>query len=370
MSGVFYILYALLLVYASVLFWLAYGFIKLKRFQAPGVTEDMGITIIICARNEEKHISLCLNTLVKQDYDAEKLQIILINDASTDNTLRQAEGILRRSGLQYSIITNAEQKGKKKSIAYAMQFAHHDVIISRDADTFTRHEKWLKTLAQFYAQHPADMVIAPVALSDNFGIMWALQAIENNILLLFAAGSAYYHKPFLCSGANLMFTKKAFEQTGAYASHLHIASGDDVLFMEELKKIPGSKISYLKHEDALVYTFPCYSLGELLRQKTRWASKFKVNNNPLNFSLAVLGFLVNLAWLFCLLYGFYKPLNNSHSLLFVVFKILIDFLLLFLASGFVKNRFLLWFSLPVACVYPLYACLVALRSVFVKPKWK
>jgi hypothetical protein len=151
---------------------------------------------------------------------------------------------------------------------------------------------------------------------------------------------------------------------------MHIASGDDILFMEELKKIPGSKIHYLKSTEAIVHTFPNYSLRELLHQKTRWAAKFKVNSNALNAGLAVLIFAVNLGWLFCLIYGFIKPHDNSLTLLFVISKLLIDFLLLFLASGFIKNRHLLWFSLPVGCVYPIYACLIALSSLLIKPKWK
>lgn len=367
-----YIFFLLLAFYALLLIWLAIGFLKTSFFSPAknNKNEDPAVSIIICARNEEKYISLCLNTLVKQEYNSDKLQIILVNDASSDNTLRQAESVLSRSGLQYTIITNRERKGKKQSIVAAMQLAHHNLIITRDADTFTRSEHWLKSITEFYKQNPSDMIIAPVALSNNSGLMWALQAVENNILTLLSCGSARWHKPFLCSGANLVFTKQAFEKTGAYASHVHIPSGDDVLFMEDLKKIPGSVISYLKSKEALVYTFPCYSFGELVMQKIRWASKYKTNSNKLNFSLALLGFLINLIWLFCLVDGFVHPANNSHSLLFVVFKILIDFLLLFLASGFIKNRLLLWFSLPVAFIYPVYACVVALGSFFIQPKWK
>lgn len=370
MSVVFYILFAFLLLYAIILAWLARGFVNTPVFKAWGTLPDISITIIICARNEERHVPLCLNTLLRQQYNPANLQILFINDASTDNTAQLADAILKKTQVAYTIINNVQHKGKKQSIAYAMQFAHHQVIITRDADTFTRNDNWLKSISEWYQTHPSDMIIAPVALTDNFGLLWALQAIENNLLTLISAGSATYKKPFLCSGANLIFTQNAFQKAGAYASHMHIASGDDVLFLEELKKIEGTTITWLKSKEALVYTFPCYTFRSLIKQKTRWASKFKVNNNPLNAGLAVLTFIVNLGWLFCLVYGYAKPHNNSASLVFVVSKLIIDILLLFLTSGFIKNRYLLWFGLPVGCIYPLYACLVALRAVFVKPDWK
>lgn len=370
MSVLFFILFTCLIVYALLLFWLATGFLKTQYYEFSGHNNPVPVTIIICARNEEKCVSLCLNTIINQEYDRGLIQVIFVNDASKDNTLALAQSILKKSGLDHVILSNEVQLGKKRSIINAMHIAKHELIVSRDADTFTRSGLWLRNLASFYQQNNCDMIIAPVAIADNYGLLWALQAVENNILVLAAAGSAFYRQPFLCSGANLAFTKTAFVKTGAYSTHINTASGDDVLFLEELKKIKDARIVYLKSKDAIVYTFPCYSLSDLIRQKTRWASKFKVNKNTLNNSLAVLSALVNLSWLFCLGYGFIKPDNNSATFLFIISKLIIDFLLLFLATGFIKNRFLLWFSLPVGFIYPLYTCIIAVAALTLKPKWK
>jgi poly-beta-1,6-N-acetyl-D-glucosamine synthase len=356
--------------YILILVYLALGFFKTKVFVLSKSETDSPFTIIICARNEERYMARCLTSVLKQEYNHTLLQIILVNDASTDSTLRIAKEILNKSALDYSIISNASQKGKKQSILDAIQLAKHPLIITRDADTYTLSDKWLKTISAFYQKHSSDMIIAPVALGNSYGLLWALQAIENNILALAAAGSANFKKPFLCSGANLIFTKKALQQTNNYASHLHIASGDDVLFLEDLKRVKGSVISYLKSTDAIVYTFPCYSLKELINQKIRWASKVKVNKNGFNLLLAVISTMVNFGWLFCLLYGFLQPIDNSITLVFIISKLLIDFLLLFLASGFIKNRYLVWFSLPIGFVYPIYACIIAISSLILKPTWK
>lgn len=370
MSVVFIILFVFLAAYVLVLGYMATGFIRMKTFQANDAQTFTPLTIIICARDEEKKIGKCLKSIIDQEYDLSKVQLIMINDASTDTTVFQAQSVLKHSKINHKIISNASQKGKKESITYALQFAENELIVVRDADTYTRSSYWLKSISDFYTEHTPDLLIGPLALGDNYGMLWALQAIENNILAVLSCGSTFYKKPFLCSGANLTFTKSIFEKVNGYQRHKHVASGDDVLFLEDVKTIPGAKISYLKSFDAIVNTYPCYSLKELLFQKIRWAAKFTVNPNKLNFTLSILIFIVNAGWLFALFYGFLVPQKGVLSLILVLLKLLIDFLLLFLASRFLKNRALAWYVLPVGFIYPVYAVLVALASVFIKPNWK
>lgn len=366
---VFYILLVCLGIYMLILGWLAAGFQKTALFR-PAQKNSLPLSIIICARDEEKNIVRCLKSILDQDYDLRNVQLILINDASRDATVQLAERVLKGSGMSYRIISNQQQKGKKQSISYAMQFVTHELVVLRDADTFTRSRNWLRSVSGFYTTLSPDLIIAPVAITNNFGMLWAIQAIENNILVLMAAGSAYYKRPFLCNGANLIFTKTIFERVNGYTSHMQHLSGDDIFFLEDVKKIKDAKIAYLKAKDGIVYTYPSYSFIELVRQKSRWASKFKYNSNGLNFSLALITFLVNTGWLLAFAWVFAEPSGSRAALVFILLKLSFDILLLFLTSRFIKNRNLMGFSLPVACVYPVYASLVALSSVFIKPKWK
>jgi biofilm PGA synthesis N-glycosyltransferase PgaC len=370
MSIVLFLLFLFLFFYFAILLWLAIGFLATKTFTSLENHPPTPLTLIICARNEEKNITLCLRTLFKQDYSASFLQVILVDDASSDQTIQRAEAVLNGSGISYRIISNKTQLGKKRSILSAMAFVANELIVLRDADTFTVSDKWLQTISGFYQEHRPDLLIAPVAIANYSGILWALQAIETNVLSVFAAGSAFYKKAFLCSGANLCFTKTIFEKANGYSSHLHLASGDDVLFLEDVKRIEGARVAYLKSDAALVYTYPCLSFGDLLRQKTRWAAKFSKNKNKFNFLFALLSFMVNIGWLICFVSISLTAEHRFICLMFVLLKLIIDILLLFLASGFIKNKNLLWFGLPVGCIYPIYAYIVGINSLMGKPKWK
>ena len=345
MAVLVYILFGLLTIYAFFLFYLALGFLRTGTFRVKEKFLQLPITLIICARNEEQTITQCLQSIVRQNYVMGKIQLIVIND-------------------------NQQQKGKKESISYAMQFANNHLIVLRDADTFTVSNKWLQSISDFYQTHQSDLIIAPIAIANNFGMLWALQAIETIVLSSATCGSAFYRKPFLCNGANLIFTKSIFERANGYSSHINQASGDDVLFLEDVKKIPNAKIHYLKSRDAIVYTYPCYSFSQLIQQKVRWASKFKFNPNKINFFLAGLSFVINAAWVFSFAYCYFNLMGKEPFLLYILVKLLIDILLLFLALSFIRNKNIVWFTLPVGCIYPIYACVVACCSIIIKPRWK
>ncbi len=367
---VVYLLFTLLFLYTVLLLVMAYGYLQTPLFSSEALSSQTPISLIICARNEEKHMALCLKSILAQHYNKQLLQIIVVNDSSRDKTPEIAKSILEASGIDYTVITNATQIGKKASITKALEQTKHNTILTRDADTFTLSTQWLNNMAQFKDAGNYDLVIGPVAIAESSGLLWALQCVENRVLTLISAGTSYFKKPFLCSGANLLFTKSIFEKVNGYQNHKHIASGDDVLFLEDVKKTPKARIAFLKTKDALVYTYPQFRLKTLLIHKVCWAQKFKLNPNPLNMALSLLTFVVNLAWIMAFI-GFFlhSPLHN-YLLVFVILKLLTELFLLLLSRRFMTNKHLFWYAFAVALVYPFYALGVALLSLFLKPKWK
>lgn len=328
------------------------------------------VTIVICARNEEKTIVKCLHSISEQDYPKHLIEIILVNDASNDKTKELAEIVLKKLAFSFQIITNQAKSGKKKSLSIAISKAKHNIIITRDADTFTTSKVWLSTLVNYHVKFNKDFVIGPVMISDNNGLIWALQAIETNILTMFSLASLQLKKPFLCSGANLLFTKSLFQATNGYQSHIEKESGDDVLFLEDVKKIKPQEIGAVKSTSAIVYTYPQPSFSRLLNQRIRWAKKFEFNPNKVNLILAITIVTVNAIWLFNFITYFFVQQNGYFGLIFIILKLIIDSLLLFLASRFVNNKGLNWYTLPIGLIYPIYALIIAIASVVFKPKWK
>jgi glycosyltransferase involved in cell wall biosynthesis len=62
------------------------------------------ISIIVPAYNEEKLIGLCLSSLENQDFNKRDYEVIVINNASTDNTTQ----IVQKFGVK---LVNEPKKG-------------------------------------------------------------------------------------------------------------------------------------------------------------------------------------------------------------------------------------------------------------------
>jgi len=327
------------------------------------------VSIIICARNEARTIGACLDSILAQDYPRDLIEIIVVNDASEDQTGVIAKEILNIAGITAKVITNPVRKGKKASLAFAISHAACPYIITRDADTACPSSSWLQYMVQPLVKDEYTMVVGPITLKPNSGLMWALQAIEQNILTMVTGGSIQLRLAFMCSGANLAYSKKLFERVGGFNEHLHIESGDDVFFLNAVKKIKDASIVFVNHPSALVYTSAMGNFKSLLHQKARWASKTKYNRNVINLGIAILTATVNAAWIGLLIYGWLNPQKNNLLMLFLAGKIVSDIILLLPSLLFTRSWSLLLPAVTVGFIYPVYACVVAIYSLWRKPSW-
>lgn len=359
-----------ILIYTIMAIAVFVGFLSYPSDTAIATTSQINVTIVIAARNEEATIEQCLQSILEQDYPIALSEIIIVDDASTDKTVELANAKLISSKVNYQFIKNATPLGKKKSIKLAIENSKSDFIVCRDADTFTISKNWLSTIVNYAARTKKEFIICPIAIDYKGGILSGLQEIETSILNLFAISSSYFKVPFLCNGANLAFTKKLFYETGAYKNHLSIPSGDDVLFLQEVVKTDVKKIGYLKNANAVVYTYPEKTFFSLLQQKLRWSGKVVHTKSLINWLSAATIAFSNGLWLWAIVIMAFALQNPVFALIFVLCKLLIDILLVFLAARFIRVKASLPMVLLIGCLYPIYATAVSVLAPVIKPKWK
>ena len=128
-----------MLVYQSLLFFLGHRYYTRTRrgSSLPRIpdTELPPVSILIPCHNEERVIVHTLRCLLKLDYPPAKLQILAINDGSTDRT---AEEILSLAGdgrvTLVDIPANRAARGKSAALNYGLRFASHPLLAIYDAD--------------------------------------------------------------------------------------------------------------------------------------------------------------------------------------------------------------------------------------------
>ena len=90
------------------------------------------ITVIIPAYNEEFYIARCLRSLISQNFSKNLYQIIVINDGSTDNTLR----ILDSFKKDVHIVNNIKNNGLPTSLNKIIKKIKTKYFVRVDADDY------------------------------------------------------------------------------------------------------------------------------------------------------------------------------------------------------------------------------------------
>lgn len=338
------------------------------------------ISIIIAARNEEKNIGECIQSIVNQTYPGNKFEIIITDDHSTDNTVSiirafQNENI-RLINLADFTGNKSLNSYKKKSIETALKFAKGTLVVTTDADCVAP-KKWIETLVNFYKEKNALFVALLVSFQnplpeDSFfkRFFKIFQSID--FMTLQGITGASVHKKFLsmCNGANLAYEKKAFFDVNGFEGIDQIASGDDMLLMHKIQNQFPGKIFFLKSRDIIVETKPAETLKEFMNQRIRWASKTNQYTDKKIISVLLLVYLLN-AWVFILAIASFFFIKVFYLFIIsLLIKIIIELIFLYSVARFFDKQKLLWWFIPAQPFHILYTLIAGWLGTFGSYQWK
>lgn len=327
-------------------------------------------SIITSFKNEKDNVIEFIKQIENQNFPKDAFELIIIDDNSIDNTLELLNDTLKKSSINCRIIQQRKHVGKKKNISLGIQEAKGNIIITTDADVIERNKNWLLRISEYFSKDSCDMLIMPIDYINSNHIITQFQIIENVALTAINIGYTSIKQAFMCNGANLAFTKKAYESVNGYQSHLTISSGEDVLLLEDIKKQKSSQIIYGYHPELIVRTSPITNLSDFISQRVRWAYKAKFNPNKLNLLFGLLIMASNMIFLALAVAIIKQSSTIGYLSIFAACKFIFDFLLLLLASDFLKRNSKLIWLIPFECIYWAYSFLIGGLSIFWKPKWK
>jgi len=142
------------------------------------------ITIIIPTHNEEKTIGFKLENLCNVRYLKEKMQIILIDDASTDNTIKTAVKFLNlHPELSVEMLSETERRGKSGVLNLALKRAKHDIVVISDADAFWTTHILTETLPYLADPKVGAVISRQKVLNSNQS--WVTQTEETYLNFTF-----------------------------------------------------------------------------------------------------------------------------------------------------------------------------------------
>jgi biofilm PGA synthesis N-glycosyltransferase PgaC len=326
------------------------------------------VSVIISARNEARNLTENLPYILQQNYP--NYEVVVINDCSTDGS----DMILLEIKQEFphlKIVTITEhhryKTGKKFALTLGIKAAANEHLLFTDADCKPATANWITRMAAGFTG-PTQIVLgySPYTRTGNFlNPFIRFETLKTAINYLSAAlnGNAY-----MGIGRNLAYTKTLFFGVKGFASHMHVLSGDDDLFVNQNATPDNTTIEI--HPDTFVYTDAKTTLGGWFRQKKRHMGVGKLYKNnhrrALSFD-AVSGFMFYVLFILCLVFKF-EPLLALGT---VVFRWIIQILIYRKTFKKLNAAPQLWYLPFLDFVYYIYINVFGMIGTFVKTtQWK
>jgi poly-beta-1,6-N-acetyl-D-glucosamine synthase len=342
--------------YTILLAWICRYLLSIKQTSPAGRT-SVFVSVIIACKNEEQNLPELLRSLEKQDYLHELFEIIIVDDNSTDKTAETARSY---AGILPLKVVNNNGSGKKEAIRTGTGLAQGELVLTTDADC-TMSAGWIHSIASFHELNKPDMIIGPVRLAGKPGFFGRFQELEFLSLQGITAGTAAAGNPAICNGANLAFTKKAYE-ANMKNLRFDIATGDDVFLLHSLKK-NGSEIRWLESEMACVTTNASDDPASFLKQRRRWASKATAYTDGFSIILGIVTFAAVITQVVLMAASFFNPGYVKVFIAFFILKSIPDFIILYNTAARYKRKNLLYWFLPSQLIYPFYILIVLISTL-------
>lgn len=358
-------------VYVFLVLYMLRGWFQIPYFNSPHIPVRTSVSVLIAARNEEDNIARTLDCIVNQDFPKELLQIIVVDDHSTDNTAAIVASYASK-GVTLLQLNEGDKLNsyKKLAISRAIAQASGEIVVTTDADC-RMGTKWLRTIVHYFEKSGGYMVSSPVAYSEEKSYFERLQTLEFLYLIGLGAAGIGNGNPTTCNGANLAYRRELFYEMEGFNGIDNLASGDDELFLHKVAEKYAKKIGFCKSKDAIVYTDAKATLSSFINQRRRWASKSTKYRDKRVVWLGVSIWLFNLS-LIASLVQFVVDLPNINILFLIAFgmKVLAEFVFIYPLCDFISRRSLLMHLLPLSLVHAVYLVYIGVAGNVGKYNWK
>ncbi len=321
------------------------------------------ISVVVALKNESRNVPVLISSLKNVSYPANKVEFILLNDASDDNTLELLQNLTEGEN-NFRVFDVREKKlpGKRGVLQEGVDKAVHPCIVITDADCI-HPENWLYIFSNYF-RAGFDVVVGPAPYLRTGGIINHIACYTNlrNFLLKYAMGGLGL--PYSATARNLGYKKELLYNIGGYTSTADSPSGDDDLLIREFDKLKV-KIAYVDDRNMTVFTNSKVKLKDYILQKSRHTAS--------SFHYSIKSKIVLWIWHFYNVlaqFGFLYMIFDVRMIFLTLVKIILDIFIVLLF----QKQFSYSYKIPEIIsgqfLYELFIEINFFNSLTGKSDWK
>jgi cellulose synthase/poly-beta-1,6-N-acetylglucosamine synthase-like glycosyltransferase len=234
------------------------------------------VTIIVPCYNEQTTIEKTVHSLLALDYPKDKLNLILVDDGSKDNTWE----VIKSFESMGNVLTfKKDNGGKYTALNLGLEHTKTPFVGCLDADSFVDTHA-LKRIMSYFLADEHTMAVAPsIVVHEAKNIIQGAQKAEYDMAIYTKKMLAFMGGIHVTPGPFSIFRKKVFNDLGNYR-HAHNTEDQEIALRMQTH---GYKIEHCP--DAYVYTISPNTIGKLYRQRLRWIYGFIKNAMDYRFLL-------------------------------------------------------------------------------------
>ena len=265
-----------------------------------------GVSVIVCAKNEQDNLRDYLQALLTQDYPL--YEVIVVDDGSEDDTRLLVERWQKRyTNLKLTFVPIGAHvmSTKKLAITLGAKAAQYDYLLLTDADCRPESTHWIQAMVHGFTEQ-VDVVLGAGMYFVKPGLLNRMIQFDTVFSAMQYLGLAVCGHPYMGVGRNLAYSKRLFFAQNGFAGILEHRAGDDDLFVNRVATKQNTAVVCTR--ESLTWSVPKASFSDWLHQKRRHLSvapayktgtKFRLTLEPftrgLLYALAI-ALLVMASW--------------------------------------------------------------------------
>lgn len=191
------------------------------------------ISVVITAHNMAQHLKKNLPLILEQDYS--KFEVIVVNDASTDDTEDVLKLFEQKYHNLYHTFTPETAKyvsHKKLALTLGIRAAKYEWLVFTEANCVPAGPEWLRSLSRNFTAD-TNIVIGYTNYQVDEDSLWFSRNIIFDRLYhqLYQLYSAQYYRAVKATGCNLAYRKSFFTEHKGFSNHLELLRGSNELFV-------------------------------------------------------------------------------------------------------------------------------------------
>lgn len=389
---------------SSIVVFFSLVFSKVKKTKKSELEFYPAVSVIVPVYNSEKTLEQCIDSIAKQNYPKEKIEILLIDNGSKDQSF-EAYIRAKRNHLSIKMWWLKAENGKFKALNEGLYLSQGKYVINIDSDGYL-HEDAIRNMIVEFESDKSISALTGVILTDpeqiketkriSKRLMQVCEFFEySEAFLVGRIFESKHNRLFTMAGAFSAFRKELIMKTSLYNGE---TLGEDTHMTLQIKTARKGSVKICS--TSYFFTDPIENFDKLYAQRQRWQrGEIEIgalfNSEKLGFKLkSILNITLikdhtflfpRLIWMFgtvylaasnysvytiiifnIILYGFYSIIEMLNFM--VVNKYLKD---LPKIKRYYRKRFLIVFLMPAYRIILFFVRAIGvINAMDYESKWK